>query len=55
MKKQNLIDMIINSLYENDCIDIANYSSKAEAFCACADAIEDVLDDYIIIRGDILE
>ncbi|WP_190283555.1 hypothetical protein [Cellulosilyticum sp. WCF-2] len=55
MKRDTLIYKIIQLLNDNGSLDVNNYLNNIEQCKDVHDIIEKVLDDYVIVEGQIIE
>lgn len=55
MKREELINDILTRLYQEKLLNVGNYSNPSQCLEDAFSEIEGVLDNYIIVRGDVLE
>ena len=55
MKRETLIWKIVNALHDNDTLDINNFENYVEQANAIHDVIQEELEDYVIVKGRVIE
>lgn len=55
MKKSELIEELVTSLYESDLLNTGNYNDDQDVLDDVTKVIKNILYDYAIVKGEILE
>ena len=55
MKRKELIESIVSALAEGGALEDGNYSTYEAQEADVYDIIESVLDDYVIVKGTVVE
>ena len=55
MTRETLIWKIVNALHDNDTLDIRNFDTYVEQANAIHDVIQEELEDYVLIKGEVIK